>query len=218
MPSITVDRIKFEIARNIMLANPEFYKSSAIDLLIGNLSDVVLRKTELGWIVAGEINGSSSQTKIQCYYTTQSTASDTNLIRFRQLEELTLKKVLSPEEQACGNNFKETIQRNSEGRYVLRLPFNNNKKNLGESRSIALRQFYFLEKRFQSDSALKERYSESNDTKNNFYFPHHAVMKKDSITTKICVVFDGSANTTSGISLNDSLVVGPTIQDDLFNI
>ena len=32
------------------------------------------------------------------------------------------------------------------------------------------------------------------------------------------VVFDGSAKTSSGISLNDALMVGPTIQDDLFAI
>ncbi|XP_076763724.1 uncharacterized protein LOC143431095 [Xylocopa sonorina] len=248
MPSIPVDRTKFEIPRNIILADPEFYKSSEVDLLIGvklfykllcvgqitlkNLSDVVLQKTQLGWIVAGEINGSSLQTRLQCFCTS-STPSDANLTRFWELEEIPLKRVLSSEEQACENHFKDSIQRNSKGRYVVRLPFNNNKKNLGESRSIALRRFYFLEKKFQRDPALKEKYceflaeyhklndmslAEPNDAKNNFYFPHHAVMRADSITTKIRVVFDGSAKTSSGTSLNDSLMVGPTIQDDLFSI
>lgn len=48
--------------------------------------------------------------------------------------------------------------------------------------------------------------------------PHHAVIKNDSLTTKTRVVFDGSAKTASGLSLNDILMVGPTIQDDLFSI
>ncbi|XP_033229514.1 uncharacterized protein LOC117181055 [Belonocnema kinseyi] len=51
-----------------------------------------------------------------------------------------------------------------------------------------------------------------------FYLPHHAVVKTSSLTTKVRVVFDGSAKTSSGIALNDSLMVGPTIQEDLFSI
>ena len=43
----------------------------------------------------------------------------------------------------------------------------------------------------------------------------HAVMKDSSTTTKLRVVFDGSAATTSGTSLNQSLLVGPTLQPTL---
>ena len=50
------------------------------------------------------------------------------------------------------------------------------------------------------------------------FLPHHCVFKEDSTTTKLRVVFDGSAKTSSGISLKDALMVGPTIQDDLFAI
>ena len=51
-----------------------------------------------------------------------------------------------------------------------------------------------------------------------FYLPHHAVIKEDSTTTRIRVVFDGSAKTSSGVSLNEALMVGPTIQADLFTL
>ena len=44
------------------------------------------------------------------------------------------------------------------------------------------------------------------------------MFKDSSSTTKLRVVFDGSAKTTSGISLNDRLMVGPKIQKDLFSI
>nr|XP_023028641.1 uncharacterized protein LOC111516755 [Leptinotarsa decemlineata] len=50
-----------------------------------------------------------------------------------------------------------------------------------------------------------------------FFLPHHCVLK-DSTTTKLRVVFDGSAKTTTGISINDIMMVGPTIQDNLFHI
>jgi len=48
--------------------------------------------------------------------------------------------------------------------------------------------------------------------------PHHGVIKEDSATTKLRVVFDASAKTDRGISLNEKLKSGPTIQDDLFSI
>ena len=52
----------------------------------------------------------------------------------------------------------------------------------------------------------------------HFYLPMHAVFKDSSSTTKLRVVFDGSAVTTSGTSLNQALLVGPTIQPTLSNI
>jgi len=39
-----------------------------------------------------------------------------------------------------------------------------------------------------------------------YFIPHHAVMKPDSLTTKLRVVFDTSAKTTTGASLNDKLL------------
>ena len=50
------------------------------------------------------------------------------------------------------------------------------------------------------------------------YFSHHCVFKDSIATIKFRVVFDGSANTTSGISLNDRLMVGPKLQKHLIGI
>ena len=51
-----------------------------------------------------------------------------------------------------------------------------------------------------------------------YYLPHHCVFKEDSTTTKLRVVFDGSAKTSNGISINEALMVGPVVQGDLFAI
>lgn len=48
--------------------------------------------------------------------------------------------------------------------------------------------------------------------------PHHPVLKEDNLTTKVRVVFDASLKTSTGVSLNDTLMIGPTIQEDLWNI
>ena len=53
---------------------------------------------------------------------------------------------------------------------------------------------------------------------NCYYLPHHCVHKTESTTTKLKVVFDASARTTSGHSLKDCLLAGPKLQDDHFNI
>ncbi|XP_017470269.1 PREDICTED: uncharacterized protein LOC108361969 isoform X1 [Rhagoletis zephyria] len=50
------------------------------------------------------------------------------------------------------------------------------------------------------------------------FIPHHCVTKADSSTTKLRVVFDASCRTSNGKSLNDILLVGPTLQDDIFTI
>ena len=52
----------------------------------------------------------------------------------------------------------------------------------------------------------------------SYYLSHHYVFRDSSTTSKLRVVFDGSAKTTSGVSLNDRLMVGPKIQKDLFSI
>jgi len=51
-----------------------------------------------------------------------------------------------------------------------------------------------------------------------YFLPHHTVFKVTSTTTKTRVLFDGSAKTSNGLSLNDILQVGPTVQQDLYSI
>jgi hypothetical protein len=51
-----------------------------------------------------------------------------------------------------------------------------------------------------------------------YFIPHHFVLKSDSTTTKLRVVFDASAKTASGFSLNDAMMVGPVVQDSLIDI
>ncbi|XP_018393398.1 PREDICTED: uncharacterized protein LOC108772376 [Cyphomyrmex costatus] len=55
----------------------------------------------------------------------------------------------------------------------------------------------------------------SDSAEKGYYMPHHAVIKDASNTTKVRVVFDASAKTNIGKSLNDLLMVGPTIQNKL---
>ena len=51
---------------------------------------------------------------------------------------------------------------------------------------------------------------------NCFYLPHHSVIKDASSTANFRVVFDASAKSDSGVSLNDCPMVGPELQKNLF--
>ena len=52
----------------------------------------------------------------------------------------------------------------------------------------------------------------------SFYLPHHPVVREDKTSTKVRPVFDGSAKTSSGSSLNDCLEVGPNLNPDLLDV
>ena len=51
-----------------------------------------------------------------------------------------------------------------------------------------------------------------------FYLPMHAVRKEHSTTTKVRAVFDASAKTATGVSLNDILLVGPTVHPSIVDV
>ena len=53
--------------------------------------------------------------------------------------------------------------------------------------------------------------------KDSFYLAHHAVYK-ESASTPLRVVFDGSIKITSGVSLNNQLLVGPTVHPPLNDV
>ena len=52
----------------------------------------------------------------------------------------------------------------------------------------------------------------------SYYLPHHGVLKPQSKTTKLRVVFNGSSKTQSGKSLNDILHTGAKLQRDIANV
>ncbi|XP_066596569.1 uncharacterized protein [Prorops nasuta] len=50
------------------------------------------------------------------------------------------------------------------------------------------------------------------------FLPHHAVFKTENQKTKIRVVFNASSKTSTGVSLNDTLFIGPKLQQDITRI
>ncbi|XP_045466769.1 uncharacterized protein LOC123675453 [Harmonia axyridis] len=195
-----------------------------------------LQNSKLGWIVAGDVP--KVQRKSHNFLLLSEEDSLKALMeRFWRIEEISKEKncLLSSEEKECEAHFQKTISRNSEGRFIVKLSLKENLWELGNSEHLALKRLYSLEQRLSKNRGLKEEYtkflkeyeslSHMREISRNetcitpiYYLPHHCVIKPESSTTKLRVVFKASAKTTSNISLKDVLMDGPVLQNDLFSI
>lgn len=197
-----------------------------------------LHNSKFGWLISGPMYSKQNTTKIHCNHATvcndSSKESDIEnmLTKFWELEEIPQKTILSEEESACERHFKTNVTRLNTGRFCVKLPLIDSPDCLGDSYNLAKKRFFNLERRFRKFPELKRQYvnfikeyndlghlSESPEARQNtcYFLCHHAIFK-DSESTKVRVVFDGSAPTSSGYSVNDILMVGPKMQDSLFSI
>ncbi|XP_037826770.1 uncharacterized protein LOC119614723, partial [Lucilia sericata] len=196
----------------------------------------VLQKTLIGWVVAG--GGFRTQhyrsLAVSCNTFEQENQLCSIIKGFWEVENNFEINPLSIEDIHCENHFLENTVRLNTGEFSVRLPQIEGRgaDSLGESYSRALHRFKTLERKLKKLPDIKAQYAEfmseyialnhmslisPQSEPKKYFLPHHCVHKIDSTSTKLRVVFDGSAKTTSGLSLNDILYAGPTIQPKLFN-
>lgn len=207
----------------------------------------ILQQTSLGWVVVGEVNALNSRVadKVnECFLVSKLGVQD-QLEKFWKIEEVTQGKLLSKEGEKCEDNFRKTTRRDQKGKFIVTLPFKENGSMLGNSAVTALSRLKGLENKFAKNIDFEQRYKAfleeylqlghmtcikslgtlqqaESFLKGNFtdwyFLPHHGVLKESSETTKLRVVFDASAPTDNGVSLNNILSIGPKLQEDLFHI
>ncbi|XP_061508978.1 uncharacterized protein LOC133392661 [Anopheles gambiae] len=157
-------------------------------------------------------------------------------LRYKELKRHQYMDSINRVKEFCEQYFKQTTNRDHTGRYVVRMPKHHDyAQMLGDSKAAAQKRFRLLEQRLAKDKHLKQQYDdfmreyvtlghmfpvpvEEDSMAAVHYLPHHPVVKESSTTTKVRVVFDGSAKTTTGHSLNDVLHVGPVVQDELLSL
>jgi len=199
----------------------------------------VLQSTKLGWIISGPVphpTVSCVETSVSLFAHTsfETKTLEEQMAAFWRLEEVKSDESYTIEERACKQHFFKNVQRDDDGRFIVALPFKGELK-LGNSYDRALRRFMSLERRLQADKNLKSDYvkfmnqyielghmsianSVNIAANQSYYLPHHAVIKESSTSTKLRVVFDASAKTDTNVSLNDALLKGPCIQEELVSI
>lgn len=225
---------------DISIGSDSFGEFVLSGLIRGESNTPYAQLTSLGWIVMGKSNQSTNHI-VSCITNVQLEAQ---LKRFWEIESLNGENTSNSDDNNCEQFFINNHTRGEDGRYVIALPFNQNIKRLGKSRNMAMAQMFQLERKFRVNAAYKEKYvscireymqlghmvrvtkgEEEMATRigqriqyNTAYLPHHAVTKESSSTTKTRVVYDASRKTSSGISLNDAMWIGPNIQQDIFSI
>ena len=192
------------------------------------------QKTCFGWVLAGPLPSTDLPPSA---YTCCFAMEDNALQKFWEIEDHNMDRpVLTQEERAVVQHFESSHSRDSDGRYIVPLPRKLGVAPLGESREKAVTRFTKLERSLRSKGqfqefakAMQEYFNlghaepvppkERNNTcTDSYYLPMHVVRKEDSSTSKVRVVFDASANTTSGTSLNDHFLVGPTVHPSLIDV
>ncbi|XP_076397869.1 uncharacterized protein LOC143266118 [Megachile rotundata] len=165
LPSRPVNANSLEIPNEIELADPDFNKPAEIDALLGEYlfyrllhaeqirlanQTAILQKTELGWVLSGGVKlNNNSQPFTKCFLAANQLEGQ--IAKFWELEEHNQKKPVSSEESACETLFSQTTNRDSTGRYIVRLPFNEKRQQLGESHAMALNRFFTLERKLHSN-------------------------------------------------------------------
>lgn len=254
MPRTSFDSSLLPLVKNLKLSDPGFNQKGEVDLLLG--ADIfgsilvdgkihlgqnypTFLNTVFGWTLMGKVPITSSNftsKNIQSLFTTSiQNELDISVKRFWEIEEVPEVVSKSPEDKYCEKYFVDTTKQSVDGKYVVALPFKIAAPDFGDTKPLALRRFYSLEKRLLHDKNMHcaysdvlreylqlghmERVSDSSSLDSDqFYIPHHAVQKKDSTSTPLRVVFDASSHAPNKLSLNEALYAGPKLQADLLKI
>ncbi|XP_063975803.1 uncharacterized protein LOC135161809 [Diachasmimorpha longicaudata] len=218
-----------------VIIGADFYGQIIGDQVIKSADNqLVGQNTTFGWIISGPVCCSGCSTKVSL--TAVRETSNEQLLallkKFWTQEELPAQSnnPLTQEELECEQQFQFTHTRDPTGRYVVRLPFKSSANSLGVSKPKALRQLHQLSGKLQRDSIYGKLYRDfiqeyealghmqrvvdTTEPSPAYYLPHHGVLRPDSTTTKLRVVFNGSSPTSTGTSLNDILHAGRKLQVD----
>ncbi len=197
---------------------------------------LVAQNTLIGYILSGWINGPGSITAHQLFV--HNDISDSVVRKMWDLESIGIwadekrSELVGP----VLSDFNQSVEF-VDGRYKVGLPWKEDlKPQLMSNEQGALVRLNRLNWKLNKDPSLKERYDkalkemEDSDVIEEvmessepagpvFYLPHRPVIKESSSST-ICSspVFNGSAKAENGISLNDCLFSGPSLNPYIVDV
>ncbi|XP_050303603.1 uncharacterized protein LOC126741264 [Anthonomus grandis grandis] len=178
-PQQTLNVSNFIIPKEITLADPTFFESSEIDLLIGaslfydllisgqmklGTRNPILQNTKLGWVISGPMHVSKGFTplkSISAFSLNNEFELKQSLEKFWHIEEPFHEPCkLTPEEMECESHFKSTFTRTSSGRFEVSLPLKGTVSKLGDSQEISMKRFLAIERKLTRNPELKFSYTQ----------------------------------------------------------
>lgn len=231
---------------NLALADPAFNVAAPIDILLGsdvypfimNGKKIVVDEclpaafsSIFGWVLIGPVSGAD----VGPYHSmpVSLTVSIEQLMdNFWRVEEPEPAPEVFTDEGRCERIFREQCVRLPSGRFSVPLPFRSSVSDnmFVGSRDIAIKRFESLERKLTADPDLSKLYIDFmreyislghmtvTSSPGVYYIPHHAVYRPDDGDKKLRVVFDASATSYRGPSLNNCLLPGPKLQQDIVDI
>ena len=224
---------------DMILGAPTFFELIRAEKFLQPRDNLHIQNTALGYIVCSKDHIDLDQVFVNTVCVDETNKADETLEKFWALEEPpSYFKPITVEDQKCEEIFKSTTVRLCDGRFSVNLPFKQDPKTaLGSSYDVALRRFFSLERKLNQDDEFKNAYHKFmaeyeqlehmekieidhsiNNISRYYFIPHHGIWQGSSKGKKLRVVFDASAKTSNGTSLNDILHIGPPLQRDLISI
>ncbi|XP_065204048.1 uncharacterized protein LOC135834139 [Planococcus citri] len=202
--------------RRLNLADTAFYDRNvninSIDAILGveayNLcvrnktifiESACLRDTVFGWTISSSIESARNTRHSQPYCGLTIDNIDQRLERFWKIDSYPDSAPKSTEHEECQKHFMRTYQRAPDGRFIVQLPFKEDPSVITGNFGIAVKYLKRMESKL--DETTKRMYTD-------FMILHPTSRCVTSIEYNYEVTF-------SGKSLNDVLMVGPTIQPEL---
>ena len=203
--------------------------------------------SKLGWLLSGPLNVFNSGNLTVCNVIVSGDCKDSKSTDTDQLVGL-LKKFWEVEAIGITNDSSHTDSQFlsiefTEGHYEVTLPWKEGHLHFSDHFLLSLNRLRLLHRRLLKDPQLLSEYNHiiQDQLKRGIiekvpqpdveprasqqgsdlihYLPHHAVIRQESSTTKLRIVYDGSAKSNSNdCSLNDCLQVGPNFIPKLLNI
>ena len=188
---------------------------------IGQPLEPMAHATKFGWTISGPSLGYiSTSASITSHHLQQSTEPQLDKLIYEFWDSEREEQVVQPpsvlEDQVQQNYLATVRYLAKDKRYQVTLPRRPGAKHLGLSRDQAVSRFLSNERSVRRQNiynSFQEVVQAYLDLKHaepvppssqlpdlHYYLPMHAVFKHSSTTTKIRVVFDGSATTSTGTS------------------
>ena len=207
-------------------------------------SSIMTRDTVFGHAIMGTYSPSATTNKASMQLVVQSTPEDDlthlrqDLARFWEMDNL-LKPICpyNKTELRALAEYADTHHYNqSKKMYQVIMPRRMERRPLGESKTQALQRYFQNTKSLTRKGGLQKfrevlqeyvalRHARlctpeelQMPASQCYYLPMFGIVKNSSTTTKLRIVFDASAETTSGWSLNDTLEAGPMLHPKLAEI
>ncbi|XP_073811801.1 uncharacterized protein [Musca autumnalis] len=177
IPSQPLDTISLDRLPEMDFADPKFYESGPVDILLGGdvypvvllsgvkkdvLGSLLAQETVFGWILTGPATSLVNRQRVSVSHCTRIAVKD-ELVRFWEIEEVPRVPVISVDDRRCEEIFLSTTVRGPDGRYIVDLPFRSDLPfsiSSKSSRYVALSQFLRNEMALARCPERKQNYDE----------------------------------------------------------